>query len=178
MAIRIAGIESESIVDGPGLRFAVYTQGCPHNCPGCHNLQTHPFEGGKLASAQKLLELAQASPLNKGVTLSGGEPFCQALELVEFARLAREAGYDVWAYSGYTFEQLVGQDAPAGAAQLLELVDVLVDGPFVQALSSYDASWKGSTNQRVIDVRKSLQAGRPVLWEEHSILDAFQIPRS
>ncbi len=178
MAIRIAGVESESIVDGPGFRFAVYTQGCPHACPGCHNPQTHSFEGGTLAQPQKLLELAQASPLNKGVTLSGGEPFCQAVELVEFAQLARDAGYGIWAYSGYTYEQLTGEHAPHGSAQLLELVDVLVDGPFVQTLSSYDASWKGSTNQHVIDVKKSAAAGKPVLWEEHSALDAFQIPKS
>lgn len=178
MAIRIAGIESESIVDGPGFRFAVYTQGCPHNCPGCHNPQTHAFEGGKLAEPEKLLELIKDSPLNKGVTLSGGEPFCQAVELAKFARLARAAGYGIWAYSGYTYEQLTGSDAPEGAAELLDLVDVLVDGPFVQALSSYDAEWKGSTNQRVIDVPRSKAAGKVVLWEEHSILDAFQIPKS
>lgn len=178
MSIRIAGIESESIVDGPGFRFAVYTQGCPHNCPGCHNPQTHAFEGGKLAEPEKLLELIKDSPLNKGVTLSGGEPFCQAVELAKFARLARDAGYGIWAYSGYTYEQLTGPDAPEGASELLDLVDVLVDGPFVQALSSYDAEWKGSTNQRVIDVARSKAAGKVVLWEEHSILDAFQIPKS
>ena len=178
MTIRIAGIESESIVDGPGFRFAVYTQGCPHGCPGCHNPQTHPFEGGKLAEPAKLLELAQSSPLNNGITLSGGEPFCQAHELAEFARLARDAGYGIWAYSGYTYEQLTGDNAPQGASELLDLVDVLVDGRFVQELSSYDASWKGSTNQRVIDVKRSAAAGKPILWDDASSLDAFQIPKS
>lgn len=177
MTIRIADVESESIVDGPGFRFAVYTQGCPHDCPGCHNPQTHAFKGGRLVEPQRLVELLESEPLNTGVTLTGGEPFCQAEELAKFARLVRKAGYGVWAYSGYTYEQLTGDDAPEGASELLDLVDVLVDGPFVQALSSYDAQWKGSTNQRVIDVARSKAAGEVVLWEERSVLDAFQIPK-
>lgn len=177
MAIRIADVESESIVDGPGFRFAVYTQGCPHACPGCHNPQTHAFEGGKLVEPERLMKLLESEPLNTGVTLTGGEPFCQAAELAKFARLARAAGYGVWAYSGYTYEALTGADAPDGAADLLDCVDVLVDGPFVQALSSYDAKWRGSTNQRVIDVKRSRAAGKAVLWEEQSVLDAFQVPR-
>lgn len=177
MAISIADIESESIVDGPGFRFAVYTQGCPHDCPGCHNPQTHPFEGGKLAEPERLMELLKSEPLNTGVTLSGGEPFCQAVELAKFACLAREAGYGVWAYSGYTYEVLTGPNAPEGALELLDNIDVLVDGPYVRELGSYEAKWRGSTNQRVIDVKRSKTAGAVVLWEEHSVLDAFQIPK-
>lgn len=178
MALRIAGIESESIVDGPGFRFSVYTQGCPHACPGCHNPQTHPFEGGRMVEPQELMEALHSSPLNKGVTLSGGEPFCQAEELLPFARMVREEGEGLWAYSGYTFEQLTGPDAPAGAAELLALCDVLVDGPYVEALSSYDAHWRGSTNQRVIDVAASLAAGRVVLWQADDPLAAFARPAS
>ena len=178
MTIRIADVESESIVDGPGFRFAVYTQGCPHACPGCHNPQTHPFEGGREVEPADLLRLAQESPLNKGVTLSGGEPFCQAEALVPFARLAREAGYSVWAYSGYTYDALTGDAAPAGAAELLALCDVLVDGPYVKALGSYEAKWRGSTNQRVIDLARTRAAGKVVLYEEDPILAAFTRPRS
>lgn len=176
MSIRIAGIESESIVDGPGFRFAVYTQGCPHACPGCHNPQTHPFEGGRMVEAEELMESLQASPLNKGVTLSGGEPFCQAEELLPFARLVKAAGMSLWAYSGYTFEQLVSEDAPRGSRELMALCDVLVDGPYVEALSSYSAHWRGSTNQRLIDLPASLAAGCAVLWQAEDPLAAFVRP--
>ncbi len=164
--ISIADVESESIVDGPGFRFAVYTQGCPHDCPGCHNPQTHPFEGGTEVTPAQLLDYVRRSPLHKGVTLTGGEPFCQARALAPFAAAAREEGYDVWAYSGYTYEQLTGPDAPDGAAELLALCDVLVDGPFVQDLSSYDAAWRGSTNQRVIDLAATREGGGIVLFAE------------
>ena len=164
MTIQIADVESESIVDGPGFRFAVYTQGCPHACPGCHNPQTHPFEGGKPMEPETLLELAKRSPMQRGITLSGGEPMCQAEALVPFAALAREAGYNVWVYSGYTYEVLTGENAPAGAAELLALCDVLVDGPFVQAQASYDAKWRGSTNQRVIDLNATRTSGELSLY--------------
>lgn len=178
MALRIAGIESESIVDGPGFRFAVYTQGCPHACPGCHNPQTHPFEGGRVVEPQELMEALHNSPLNKGVTLSGGEPFCQAEELLPFARMVKAEGEGLWAYSGYTFEQLTGPDAPKGSAELLALCDVLVDGPYVEELKSYDAHWRGSTNQRVIDVPASLAAGKVVPWQAPDPLAAFSRPSS
>ena len=164
MAIRIAGVEQESIVDGPGFRFAVYTQGCCHDCPGCHNPQTHPFEGGTLVEPEDLLKMAAKSPLQKGITLSGGEPFCPAQEVLPFAQMAREAGYGLWAYSGFTYEVLTSAEGPKGAQELLDLCDVLVDGPFVQELASYDAKWRGSTNQRVIDLARTRQEGEIVLF--------------
>ena len=175
-SIKIADMESESIVDGPGFRFAVYTQGCPHACPGCHNPQTHDFTAFKQeVSAQELMDMLQASPLNTGVTLSGGEPMCQAAHLLPFARAVKAEGVSLWIYSGYTFEQLMGtkpipQEAAAcidldEARALLSQCDVLVDGRFVDALKSYDAKWRGSTNQRVIDLPASLKAGQAVLVE-------------
>lgn len=174
--IKIADVESESIVDGPGFRFAVYTQGCPHACPGCHNPQTHDFGAFKQeVDAQQLLAMLEASPLNTGVTLSGGEPLCQAAQLLPFARAVKEKGVSLWIYSGYTFEQLMGaKPIPQEAAEhidldaaraLLEHCDVLVDGRFVETLKSYDAKWRGSTNQRVIDLPASLAAGEAVLVE-------------
>lgn len=175
MGVNVADVESESIVDGPGFRFAVYVQGCPHGCPGCHNPQTHAFEAKHDMDADKLLQLLQASPLNSGVTLTGGEPFCQAAALLPFAQAVRAEGKGVWAYSGYTFEQLCGRQAvegaaaahldPAAARELLNLCDVLVDGPFKENEQSYDLHWKGSRNQRVIDVPASLEAETVVLHE-------------
>lgn len=175
-SIKIADVESESIVDGPGFRFAVYTQGCPHGCPGCHNPQTHDFGAFKQeVDARQLLAMLEASPLNTGVTLSGGEPLCQAEQLLPFARAVKERGVSLWVYSGYTFEQLMGaKPIPQEAAEhidldaaraLLEHCDVLVDGRFVETLKSYDAKWRGSTNQRVIDLPASLAAGEAVLVE-------------
>ncbi len=161
--LKIAEVESESIVDGPGFRFAVYTQGCAHACPGCHNPQTHPFEGGQEVSTEQLLEWLHSSPLNKGVTLSGGDPFAQAEALLPFARAVKEEGRSLWAYSGWTFEALAGVPF---AAELLELCDVLVDGPYVEALSSYDARWRGSTNQRVIDLNATRETGTLTLFCE------------
>ena len=165
MAVNIADVESESIVDGPGFRFAVYTQGCPHGCPGCHNPQTHAFEEKRLLEAEELMSMVERSPFNSGVTLSGGEPFCQAAELLPFARMVKERGMSLWAYSGYTFEQLTGGSAPDGAAELLALCDVLVDGPFLQDQKSYDLKWKGSANQRVIDLAATRDSGEVVLFE-------------
>ncbi len=174
--IKIADVESESIVDGPGFRFAVYTQGCPHACPGCHNPQTHDFAAFKReVSAQELMDMLVASPLNTGVTLSGGEPLCQAAQLLPFARAVKAKGVSLWIYSGYTFEQLMGaKPIPQEAAECIDLedarallsqCDVLVDGRFVDALKSYDAKWRGSTNQRVIDLPASLASGEAVLVE-------------
>jgi len=166
--LRLAGVVDESIVDGPGFRMAVFTQGCPHHCPGCHNPQTHDFSGGYSETVKALADRYRANPLLQGVTLSGGEPFCQAPALAALCRLVREAGGDVWAYSGYTFEQLTAPDAPDGAGELLSLCDVLVDGRFEIALRNLELYYRGSENQRVIDVPRSLKEGRaiPVPLEE------------
>ena len=161
--IKLAGIEEESIVDGPGFRFVVFTQGCPHHCPGCHNPQTHDPKGGYWEETDVLLEKMKKDPLLKGVTLSGGEPFSQAEALIDFVRKVRENGFDVFAYSGYTFEQLVegGNTRPAWT-QLLEMCDILVDGRFEIEKRSLDLLFRGSSNQRLIDVKKSLAAGKAI----------------
>ena len=161
--IIIADVESESIVDGPGFRFAIYTQGCPHNCPGCHNPQTHSFEGGTAVSAKQLISFAKKSPLQKGITLTGGEPFCQAKALIPLAKLAREQGYNIWVYSGYLYEELLKTE---DASELLLLCDVLVDGPFEEDKKSLELKWKGSANQRCIDLNATRESGKLILFAD------------
>ena len=175
--MRIANTVSDSIVDGPGLRFTVFTQGCPHRCPGCHNPDTHDPAGGQEAAVDELAEKLLSNPLTDGLTLSGGEPFCQAEECAKLAAAAREKGLNVWTYTGYTYERLISGEVP-GAMDLLAQTDVLVDGPFVKAQKSYAALFRGSTNQRLIDVPRSLAAGRAVLWERPDPLAHFVRPES
>ena len=152
----IAGTIAESIVDGPGIRFVVFTQGCPHHCEGCHNQQTHDFDGGTEMDTADILAQMRENPLLSGVTLSGGEPFCQPEPLLEIAKAVHAAGKTVMAYSGYTFEQLCGSEDPAVRALLAEC-DILVDGPFVLAERDLTLRFRGSRNQRLIDVSKSLK---------------------
>ena len=158
MKFRIAGIANDSIVDGPGLRLTVFTQGCPHRCPGCHNPQTHDFAAGIEGDTDEIIAKMKRNPLLDGVTLSGGEPFSQPEPCAEIARAARSMGLNVWSYSGYTFEELLGQGSEAQRA-LLEELDVLVDGRFVLEKRSLECRFRGSSNQRLIDVPASLKAG-------------------
>lgn len=159
--LRIAGVIEESIVDGPGIRFVIFTQGCPHHCPGCQNPQTHDFVGGSDVEPDSLLTQILSNPLLSGVTLSGGEPFCQAGALTPLVRALREKGKHIMAYSGYTWEQLM-QHADPDVPALLRLCDVLVDGRFVQEERDLTLRFRGSRNQRLIDVPASLRAGRVV----------------
>ncbi len=162
--MRIASYVHDSIVDGPGLRLTVFVQGCPHRCPGCHNPQTHDFAGGKALSVAELVRQMDENPLLDGLTLSGGEPFAQAEDCAALARAARERGLNVWCYSGWTLEELLRDQRP-GVRELLELTDVLVDGPFLLEERSLTLKWRGSANQRVLDLPKSLAAGEAVLWD-------------
>lgn len=159
-SLLLAGFADESIVDGPGLRLTVFCQGCPHHCPGCQNPETWPFEGGMPVPVDEVAARAARDPLVRGVTLSGGEPFAQAEGCAALAALLKARGYEVAAYTGYTFGQLLeGTDAQKA---LLGQLDILVDGPFVQAECSLELRFRGSRNQRILDVPKSLAAGGPV----------------
>lgn len=159
ISIRISGIEKESIVDGDGIRYVIFTQGCPHHCPGCHNPQSHPFDSGKLVSVDDLIcDISKRKDYIDGITLSGGEPFCQSDQCCIIAEKARELGLSVWCYTGYLFEDLFGR-----SLRLLECIDVLVDGPFIQEERSLELNFKGSKNQRLIDVPASLKVGVAVL---------------
>lgn len=166
MKIRIAGITQDSIVDGKGLRFVVFTQGCPHHCPGCHNPETHPLWGGKLIEVQEVIEQMNANPLSDGLTLSGGEPFFQPYACAEIAKAAKDRGLSVWCYTGYRLDEL---NTIHGADELLKYVDVLVDGRFIQSLRSLDLDFRGSSNQRVIDMNAYRQTGKiELLYKQKS----------
>ena len=153
MNMRIAGIVNDSIVDGPGLRLAIFAQGCPHHCPGCHNPESHDFAGGSDMDTEKIIARMDANPLLDGITLTGGEPFEQPEACRILADAAHARGLNVWAYSGYTFEQLC---AAPEKRRLLEACDVLVDGPFLLAERSLDLRFRGSKNQRVLKVSEML----------------------
>lgn len=160
--LRISGLMNDSIVDGPGLRYTIFTQGCPHHCEGCHNPQTHPFKGGKKINIKKIEKEIQANPLLYGVTFSGGEPFTQAKTLIPLAKFVKEKGLELACYSGYLFEQLISGQIPF-AKELLQYVDILIDGKFVLSQKSLNLKFKGSKNQRTIDVQTSLKQNKPVI---------------
>lgn len=164
MHIQISGIMNDSIVDGPGLRLAVFVQGCRHGCVGCHNPDTHDPLGGRAMDTDEIVAMMAANPLLDGITLSGGEPFEQAAACAELARAAKARGLSVWAYTGSVYEGL-SESKDAQVQALLALCDVLVDGPFVLAQRSLALDYRGSANQRLIDLNKTRQAGAVALWE-------------
>ena len=165
MDIRIAGTVNDSYVDGPGCRYSVFTQGCPHHCPGCHNPQSHDFSGGRIVDTEEIIRQLRENPMLDGITLTGGEPFCQPEACLVLVEAARALQLNVWSYSGWTFEELLYGGNPARAA-LLRSLDVLVDGKFIMEERSLSLQWRGSHNQRLIDVQKSLAENRVVLWEQ------------
>lgn len=167
MLIRLASrLQRNSIVDGEGIRAVVWTQGCPHNCPGCHNPETHDFEGGVLVDVEELKEEINSLDSEVGVTLSGGDPFVQPEACLEIAKYCHKIDLNVWCYTGYTYEQLLkkSEDNPF-ISDFLNEIDVLVDGRFVQRLKSLEAKFRGSKNQRLIDMKKTLSTGKVVLLE-------------
>ena len=161
--MRIAGFIQDSIVDGPGFRFVVFAQGCRRHCEGCHNPATWDADGGVEMTVDDIAAEMLGNPLTDGLTLSGGEPLLQAENCASLASVARENGLNVWVFTGYTFEELMkkASDEPA-VKSLLELIDVLIDGAFDLAERTLSLRWRGSRNQRVIDVPKSLAAGKAV----------------
>lgn len=161
--LRLAGVIRESIVDGPGIRMTIFTQGCPHRCEGCHNPQTHDFNGGYISRPENILKAIDSNPLLKGVTFSGGEPFMQADALADLAVEIHKRGLNVLTYTGFTFEELVCSfEKFPERKRLLEQSDYLIDGKFVKSLRSLNLQYRGSSNQRIIDVKKSLESNCPV----------------
>lgn len=160
--MRIYGLIQDSIVDGPGFRFSCFVQGCPHHCPGCHNPDSHDPAGGREMTVDEVAGELLKNPLTDGLTLSGGEPFAQPEDCLALAKIAHEHNLNVWAYSGWTFEHLRDRGTGAQKALLVGL-DVLVDGPFLQHSRTLALPWRGSGNQRVIDVAASLAAGEAVV---------------
>ncbi|MBQ8749926.1 MAG: anaerobic ribonucleoside-triphosphate reductase activating protein [Clostridia bacterium] len=165
--IRIAGIESESITDGPGLRFVVFTQGCPHKCEGCHNPKTHDVNGGYEIDTIELVNMIYDNPLLSGVTISGGEPLLQADKLIDFAINVKQKKLDIALYTGYTFEEIIKRNNKH-VIELLSMVDVLIDGKFELEKRSLDLKFKGSSNQRIINLKESFLQNKVVLMENSS----------
>jgi anaerobic ribonucleoside-triphosphate reductase activating protein len=164
--MRLSGITPESFVDGPGLRYVIFTQGCLHSCPHCHNQGSWDINGGKEYSVKQVRRLLkqQKSP-KRGVTFSGGEPFLQAAELAEVEAAAHQKGWDVVTYTGFTFEEL-NEGGDDGVKALLAASDILIDGRYIHELRSINLQFRGSSNQRVIDTAETQKRGRVVLWKE------------
>ena len=164
--IRLAGIESQSIVDGKGIRYVIFTQGCTHNCNGCHNPDTHDIHGGSLVKVDDIIDDIKNTrdrELLTGVTFSGGDPVLQAKQLLPIAECVKDMGMDLWMYTGYTFENLMKQGG--SVKELLKYVDVLVDGKYEEELKTLDKPFIGSSNQRIIDVKESIKGGEVVLYK-------------
>ena len=158
--LNISGIVGDSIVDGPGIRTTIFSQGCPHHCPGCHNPETWDFGCGTDMAVEDIVAIVRSNPLCRGVTFSGGEPFAQPEGFTKLARLLKESGYEVASYSGYTFEELLEGSEEQKA--LLAAIDILIDGPFLLAEKSLEIAFRGSRHQRILDVKKSLAAGMAI----------------
>lgn len=158
--LRLASpLQQDSIVDGPGVRMVLWTQGCMHKCKGCHNPQTHDLKAGELVESEKIVVQMKEAQLQSGLTLSGGEPFLQSEELLPIVQAAKEMHLNIWAYSGFTFEQLINKEA---CRNLLNYLDVLVDGKFIEEEKDYRLKFKGSKNQRIIDVQESLKQNKVI----------------
>lgn len=157
--MRIAGTIKHSLVNGPGIRFVVFFQGCIHHCKGCQNMDTWDPEGGVATEPDSMISMIRNTKLLDGVTLSGGDPFMQPLEAAIIAKACHEMGLNVWCYTGYTYEQIIDGKAPEGAMELLQHIDVLVDGRFELSLKSEECKYAGSSNQRLIDVARTMDSG-------------------
>lgn len=158
MELRVAGIVRESVVDGPGIRSVVFAQGCPRHCRGCHNPEAIDPTGGKVLEDREILDAIGKTRLIRGVTFSGGEPFMQAEAFAELGQRLKEKGLDIMTYTGYTWEELLnmGRQSPA-VMNLLGITDYLVDGPFMEEEKDLNLAFRGSRNQRVIDVQRSIR---------------------
>lgn len=159
--IRVLNVIEDTMVDGPGFRTSIYCAGCDHRCLGCHNPQSWAFDGGKEMDVASLMKIIMADPF-ANVTFTGGDPMYQAAGFAELARAIHTySNKDIWCYTGFVYESLIHEDQ----RELLENLDVLVDGPFIQKLQDSDLLFRGSSNQRLIDVQKSLYAGKVILWQ-------------
>jgi len=169
MKIRLArDIQTDSIVDGEGIRTVIWTQGCIHNCKGCHNPDTHSFDEGFLLEIDAIKNKLDMLEGQTGITFSGGDPMCQPKECIEIAKYAKKIGLNVWCYTGYTYERLIEMSKKEKSYKdFLKYIDVLVDGPFILSQKSFDVKFRGSKNQRIIDVVKSLKEGSTILKEEY-----------
>ena len=167
MQIRLSNpLQSDSVVDGEGIRTVIWTQGCPHHCKGCHNPETHSFNKGFLKDVDELINEIKALELQDGITFSGGDPMMQAKECMAIAKACREMGYNIWCYTGFLFEELLEDEEQR---EFLKYIDVLVDGKFELDKKSYAAKFRGSTNQRLINVKSSLKKNKAVTIRKYNV---------
>lgn len=179
LRIRLASpITIDSIVDGPGLRAVIWTQGCSHNCRGCHNPHTHSFNEGEEYTVDDIKQQIRKLNLHRGITLSGGDPFEQPEPLIDICKEAKKLGLDIWAYTGYTFEELMDIKNPRYFKwiSLLECIDVLVDGRFIESKKNPFLKFRGSSNQRIIDVKRSLNY-KKAIWKIEYIQEDINIAK-
>jgi anaerobic ribonucleoside-triphosphate reductase activating protein len=171
MNIRLAArLQEESIVDGPGLRAVIWTQGCNHHCPGCHNPQTWRFEGGALFSVADINHAIGKLKYHDGITFSGGDPIYQAAACYEIAKYAKNKNLNIWCYTGFKYEELIAMNNK-DINNFLSVIDVLVDGRFVMAERSLDLLFRGSSNQRLIDMKETRKQGKVILFNEEEYLN-------
>jgi len=168
MKIRLAGeMTTDSIVDGEGIRSVIWCQGCIHNCPGCHNPETHSFDTGILRDVDDVCKDIATLEFQDGITLSGGDPLCQIDACLEIAKFCQSIGLNVWCYTGYKMEKLlIRSKKEKKLKELLMNIDVLVDSPFIMELKSYNVPFRGSSNQRLIDPKKSIDLDKIILYKE------------
>ncbi|WP_207707016.1 anaerobic ribonucleoside-triphosphate reductase activating protein [Heliorestis acidaminivorans] len=158
--LRLAGIVKDSIVDGPGIRITLFAQGCSHYCKGCQNPQTHNIEEGKVMTLSEILKIIDQAPYIHGVSFSGGEPFLQAPAFTELAREVRKRGLHIVLYTGYTYEKILElSKQDKSYIELLQQAQWLIDGPYIEEEKDLSLPFRGSGNQRIIDVERSLSSG-------------------
>lgn len=168
--VRLAAkdIQTDSIVDGEGIRSVIWFQGCSHNCEGCHNPETHDFNAGYEVSIDDVKKQIDDLEFQTGVTFSGGDPMMQIEALAELAKYVQEKGMNVWCYTGFKYEDLLKMsDSNPYYMDALKHIDMLVDGKFVLNLKSFDVPFRGSSNQRIIDVQKSLKSKKIIINEKY-----------
>lgn len=168
LQIRLAGeITTDSIVDGEGIRSVIWCQGCIHNCPGCHNPETHDFNSGYLIDVETVCEKIKNLEFQDGITLSGGDPLCQIEACKHIAKFCQEIGLNVWCYTGYKMEDLLKRSVKENhLKELLENIDVLVDGKFILELKSFNVPFRGSQNQRLINSKQSILENKVILYKD------------
>lgn len=156
--IRLSGIAYESLVNGPGMRRVFFAQGCTHNCNGCFNPETHDFNGGEERDIDELIKDTICNPILRGVTFSGGDPWEQADKFAYMAIAFKEKALSIWSYTGYTYEYILeNKDKKLGWNDLLNNIDVLVDGRFEEEKMQDGLKFRGSSNQRIIDIKESMK---------------------
>ncbi|KZL90012.1 anaerobic ribonucleoside-triphosphate reductase activating protein [Clostridium magnum] len=164
--VRLSGIAFESLVNGPGLRRVIFAQGCIHNCKGCFNPDTHDMQGGQMMDMDKIIDDVKSNPMIRGITFSGGDCLEQADKFAYMAKKFKELGLNIWCYTGYTYEYILeNEDKRIGWSELLDNIDVLIDGRFEENKRDISLRYKGSSNQRIIDVKESLKNDRIVIIE-------------